>query len=207
MARHRTLLVLALTAAGAVGGGAPGGKGLSPDEIRRVTAGLGGKYHNGSAAELTDGLEANGTVYFARPYTVRVDSGDCPCRRRSIKYCTVYRRPAVLEGQCYWTSHHVRSMSVRDPLISRTNRLVCRVYGDVACRGVGVEITFVDNTECKVARYAQEAEAKWRSFTCFHDYRDSEWGGAPPPPPPWLMGPDDRPPSDAGRWTKQPPKE
>lgn len=119
-----------------------------------------------SALPSPDGNATAAPIMVTINYTFTVFNSDCPCKRSNLRYCTWFRRQHVRDGWCYPISHYAKSTRVQDPLVSKHNRLECRMYTGLHCDGVALEMTFVDNTRCREP--VGEGTIGYRSFACHH---------------------------------------
>lgn len=52
----------------------------------------------------------------------------CPCDRKGIKYCTLFKRDNIREGVVYGIRRGSLSLRIDSPWVSEANPLVCEVY-------------------------------------------------------------------------------
>ncbi|KAL3961427.1 hypothetical protein ACCO45_002950 [Purpureocillium lilacinum] len=114
-------------------------------------------------------IDSNRSSLVEAAYTLTIYNSDCWCRRSRMRFCTWYKRDAVVDGRCYPISHYARSMLAYDPLISMHNRLVCKAWQGLRCDDLGLELGFVDNTRCREPVVGDELKLKYRSFSCHHE--------------------------------------
>lgn len=92
---------------------------------------------------------------------------DCPCNRKWLKYCTVFKRENIDEAKNYNVRRPAKSLRIDSPWVSEAHPILCRVTDKIGPAGWPTIWTagFTDNHMC--VEPVKDGDKLFETIACF----------------------------------------